>query len=34
VALDEASDRCVIGLLLRRQDPKRDVLVAGPLDRP
>jgi len=34
VALDEPRDRRVIGLLLRRQHPKRDVLVTGPLDHP
>jgi hypothetical protein len=34
VALDEPRDRCVVRPLLGRQDPERDVLLAGPLDRP
>ena len=34
VALDEPRDRRVIGPLLRRQHPERDVLLARPLDQP
>jgi hypothetical protein len=34
VALDEASDRRVIRVLLRRDHPERDVLLTRPLDHP